>query len=240
VAQKYTRKQLRKPDEFISISMRLWDVVRRHASRVLAMMAVAVLIIGGVWTWSYFADAKASKATGTLSRAFDIYNQTIFPTVDKLPPSEDGIPRFRTREGKLKAADKEFSKALDEAGGKLGAMTLLMRASVRYDQGRYDKALKDYQDFLSKSDDESYRYMAQEGIAYCYEGSKALDKALSHFRKLPRNGERKWAAIYHEARILAKQGKKKDAAKLWRQVIGKASDKTLVNRASDHLAQLEG
>ena len=240
MVKKYTRKQLRKPDEFISISMRLWAAVRRHASRVLAMIVVAILIIGGVWTWSYFADAKASKATGTLSRAFDIYNQTIFPTVDKLPPTDDGIPRFRTRKGKLEAADKEFSKALDEAGGKLEAMTLLMRASVRYDQRRYAEALKDYQDFLSKNDDESYRYLAQEGIAYCHEGRKSLDKALSNFRKLPRDGERKWAAIYHEARILAKQGKKKDAAKLLRQVIDKALDKTLVNRASDHLAQLEG
>lgn len=240
MVKKYTRKQLRKPDEFISISMRLWEVVRRHASRVVAMFVVAVLITGGVWTWSYFAEAKAAKATGTLSRAFDIYNQTVFPTVDKLPPAEDGIPRFRTRDGKLKAADKEFSKALDEAGGKLGAMTLLMRASVRFDQRRYKEALKDYQDFLSKSDDKGYRYLAQEGIAYCHEGQKALDKALSHFRKLPRDGERKWAALYHEARILAKQGKKKDAAKLLRQVIDKALDKTLVNRASDHLAQLEG
>lgn len=203
------------------------------------MLVVAVLIVGGVWIWSYFANDRAITSTGVLSRSFEIYNQTVIPTSDKLPPAEDGIPRFKTKESKLKAADKEFSKTMEASGGSLESLALLMRAGVRFDQKRYDDAIKDYQQFLKQSDDTRFRYMAQEGLAYCYEARKSLDQALAEFRKLPRDGEKKWAAIYQEARILAKQGKKKEAAKLLRQVIDKAPEKTLVNRASDHLAQLE-
>jgi predicted negative regulator of RcsB-dependent stress response len=239
VAKKYTRKQLKKPDEFISFSMRAWDRLRRHASRVIVMVIVAVLITGGVWTWSYFANKRAAKATGILTHAFDIYNQTVVPMAGDLPPSDDGTPRFKTREAKLKAADKEFTKALDAAGGRLKLMTLLMRAGVRYEQGRYDDAAADYKQFLEDSDDHRFRFLAQEGLGYCYEAGKSLDKALEQFKKLPREGDRKWVSIYHEARILAKKGKKKEAAKLLQEVVDKASG-SLVERASDQLALLEG
>ena len=45
VKRKYTRKQLRQPDEFISFSMKVWEAIRNHASRVVVMGVVAILIM---------------------------------------------------------------------------------------------------------------------------------------------------------------------------------------------------
>ena len=49
--RKYTRKQLRQPDEFISISMKVWEAVSDNASRVIVALLVAMVIVAGVWTW---------------------------------------------------------------------------------------------------------------------------------------------------------------------------------------------
>lgn len=237
--RKYTRKQLRQPDEFISMSMKVWEVVRKHAPRVIVTIVVAVLVIAGVWTWSYFADARASKATGVMSRAFEIYNQTVFPMESKLPPSEDGLPRFKTERAKLEASEKEFTKAIDSSSGALKTLAVLMRAGVRYELGRYGKALEDYQTYVKTGDQQELKFNAMEGIGYCLEGEKQLDKALAAFRELPRDGENKWLASYHEARILAKKGQKKEAKELLQKVVDKAKSKLLQSRAGDQLALIE-
>jgi tetratricopeptide (TPR) repeat protein len=235
--RKYTRKQLRQPDEFISFSMKAWGVVRDNAVRVIVMLVVAALIVAGVWTWTYFSDARAAKATGVLSKAFEIYNQTVVP-MEALPPSEDGIPRFKTHKAKLEAAEKEFTQAVERSSGTLKGLALLMRAGVRYELGRYDKALEDYNQYLGHSGNKAFRFNAQEGVGYCHEARKEWDKALAAFRKLGGEGEQKWVAVYHEGRVLGRKGQKKEAADLLRQVISKAASKALQERAGDQLAQI--
>jgi tetratricopeptide (TPR) repeat protein len=221
------------------MSMKIWEVVRKHAPRVIVTVVVAVLIVVGVWTWSHFADARASKSTGVLSRAFEIYNQTVFPMETKLPPSEDGIPRFKTHKAKLEASEKEFTKAIESSSGSLKAIAVLMRAGVRFELGLFDKALEDYREYEKTGQQEDLKFNAMEGIGYCHEGKKEWDKALAAFRGLPRDGERKWLATYHEGRILAKKGNKKEAMELLKKVVEKATSKLLQDRASDQLALIE-
>lgn len=237
--RKYTRKQLRKPDEFISFWSKVFETVRENAPRVIVSVLVAILIVAGVWTWSYFASARAAKTTGAFAKAFDIYNQTVFPMETKLPPSEDGIPRFKTNKAKLEASDKEFTKVLGQAGGGLKPVASLMRAGVRYELGRYTEAIKDYKAFLASGSQPQLKYNAREGIAYCYEGLKQWDKALAAVRELPRDGEKKWRAMYHEGRLLAKKGQKKDAVKVLKKVVEGAKAEFLKERAGDQLTLIE-
>ena len=211
--RKYTRKQLRQPDEFISFWSRVVELARENAPRLFITLAVAILIVAGVWVWSHFADKGALKTTASMSRAFEIYNQTVFPMETKLPPSDDGLPRFKTHRAKLEASEKAFSKSIESASGSLKHLSQLMRAGVRYKLDKYDKAIKDYKAYLAAGDNQQLRYNAGEGIGYCYEGRKQWDKALKAYRKLPREGERKWLVLYHEGRVLVLKGQKKAAAK---------------------------
>jgi tetratricopeptide (TPR) repeat protein len=238
---KYTRKQLRKPDEFISLWMRVWDVIRENGPKVIVMVVVAVLIIAGVWTYSYFAEARAAKATAKLSRGIEIYNQTIIPMETEVPEApEDDIPRFKSRKAKLEAAEEAFGKAMKSAGGNLADVALLMRASVRYDEGRYKEAIEDYRKYLGSTENARLRQTAVEGMGYAYEAMKDYDNALQFFRKLATTGkDGKSLANYHEARILAKQGNKDKAAELLQQIIEKSESQSLQDRASDQLAQIE-
>lgn len=237
--RKYTRKQLRQPDEFISFWSRVVEVARDNAPRVVVTILVAILIVAGVWTWSYFSDARAARATEGFTKAFEIYNQAVFPMETKLPPTEDGIPRFKTHEAKLTAAEKEFSRAVQTSSGELKLVAQLMRASTRYGLGKHDEAIADYKAYLAGGDVEQLRYSAREGIGYCYEAKKQWDKALETFRKLPRDGELKWQALYHEGRVLAAKGQKQEAIKVLKEVVEKSKSSAIQGRAGDQLALIE-
>ena len=237
--RKYTRKQLKRPDEFLTLSMRIWAYAKEHLPYVLLSVGVAAVLVAGVWTWDYFSTRRGEQSTAQITRATDIYTQTIVPMESKVPPTdEDGVPRFKTRADKLKAAEEEYSKVVN-GGGSIAVAARGMRAGVRYDAGKYQEAAEDYQKVLGSTDDSRIRSVALEGLGYCHEALRDYDKALQQFRLLPHDGDRKYLALYHEARVLAKKGAVKEAVELYKQIISKGSPASLVDRASDRLALLE-
>lgn len=241
MAIKYTRKQLKQPDEFITFSMRVMALVKDHARQVAVMAGVAAVLIAAVWAWSYYADAKGQESTTKLTRAMDIYDQPIVELeADKLKDEgPDAIPRFKDVGAKLKAATEAFGEAAKGGAGDLPHIALLLRAGVNFDRGQYAEAMTDYQAFLKKADDPRLRELAIEGLAYSYEATKALDKALEQFRKLPKEGDGKLKALYQEARILSLQGKKKEAVDLLNKVIADGAGSPYAEQASSRLALLE-
>jgi tetratricopeptide (TPR) repeat protein len=239
VTRKYTRKQLKRPDEFVTLSMQIWTYAREHTPFVLLSLGVAAVLVAGVWTWDFFSTRGGEKTTAQLTRATDIYNQTIIPMETKLPQTdEDGVPRFKTRAEKLKAAEEEYTKAVG-SGGTIALAARGMRAGVRYDAGKFQEAAEDYAKVLAGTDDPRLRSVALEGLGYCYEAMKNFDKAIQQFRLLPRDGDRKYLALYHEARVLAKKGAVKEAREIYKQIVEKGTPASLVDRASDRLALLE-
>jgi hypothetical protein len=238
VAKRYTRKQLKRPDEFVSFSMKVWSFVQSRAPAVLVTLGVAAVIVAGVWVWSYYSDRTATKSTDLYTRAADIYNQTVVPTADKTPREEDDIPRFSSRAAKLKAADEELG-AMVARGGSLRQEAQAMRAAVRYDAGRYRDALADYEKVLSQVSGPVLRVRVLEDMGYCHEGLQEWDKALGFFRQIPREGEGRFLGPYHEARILAKKKQVKEAVRIFQEIVAQAGSSPVQERASDQLALLE-
>ena len=239
--KKYTRKQLKQPDEFISLSNKVWNWVSEHASRVLAMLVVIVLVIAAASIWRYYSEKKEKSSTTLLSRAIEIRNQTVIPSSVKLPPSPDGIPRFSSQAAKLQAAEKTYSELLKKQPGSGAAqLALLLRAGVRYDQSKYGEAAKDYKAYLAAApDDRLFKKAALEGLIYCYEARKMWSEALETVAKLPKDGDDQYESLFQEARILAEKGDKKGAAERFRRIVNKAGSRALVDRAGQRLAMIE-
>ncbi len=243
--RKYTRKQLKKPDDFISFSHKTWTWITAHTTQVIMMLAVAGVIIAGASVWTYFSESRAKDATRLLSRGIEIYEQPVIPSLDELPKEDDGIPRFPTRPEKLKAAEKAYSDVLAEHGSHpVGAVALLMRAGVRYELGKYDGAIKDYQKYLETEQHHGttyFRTTALEGLTYAFEGRKMWDHALKTVAKMPKDGEGRFTILYHEARITKAKGDMKGARKRYKEIVEKAKPNSPVNKqAGQHLALLEG
>ena len=125
----------------------------------------------------------------------------------------------------------------------VGDLAVLMRAGIYFDQGKYDKAIGDYQSFLEDCDQAELRRTATEALAYAYEGLKQWDEALKTFERLAdadADEDRQALVRYHKARLLGKQGKTDDAIKELEEIIKSAKSPALIERAGQQLAALSG
>ncbi|MCK5797533.1 MAG: tetratricopeptide repeat protein, partial [Deltaproteobacteria bacterium] len=220
--RKYSRKELQQPDEFIVASTHAWEWTSTHVKGVVIMVAAALVVFVAVSLLRGRAEAQEKEATDLLDRAIEIQNQTVIPGAEKLPKSEDGMPRFSTQKAKLAAAIKEYDKLLAAYGDAgVGHLALLLRAGACFDAGQYDEAIKSYQAFLTKTGTDQGRFhtLAIEGLAYSYEAQKAWGKALSALGKLEKKGQARYAVIFQEARILAAKGDTAGAIQRYKEIV---------------------
>lgn len=238
--RKYTRKQLKQPDEFITFSMRVWSYVQAHVNQALVMVAVALVVVAGVWIFQHFAESRAREVTTTLTHAVNIYNKPVVKLEAAQPQDEDGVPSFKTKGKKLEASIKELTKVVaGKSSGQLPLLATLVRAGAHFDNGQHTEAIKDYDKVLAAKPAAGLKFIALEGLIYSYEATKQLDKAMQRVKGLPRDGDLQYDAMYHEGRVLALMGKKVQAAKMFQQILDKASDTELAERAGKRLALLE-
>jgi predicted negative regulator of RcsB-dependent stress response len=246
VAKRYTRKELKKEDEFVSFWHRLYEQMQGSFRAIAIGLVSAALVIVGSSAWSHHSQRVQSDASATLSRAMKMYTTDLVPDDEagKKAQAEDDIPRFKTADERRKATLAELDQVLSKFGGTGAAREAeLVRASVIYDGEQYEEAIKAYGDFLAKTDsDNRLRFLAREGRGYAYEATGKLDLALDEFRKLETEasdiyGDR---AQYHQGRILEKKGDKAGAEKMYKAVLEKTPATSLREEISNRLAGLEG
>jgi tetratricopeptide (TPR) repeat protein len=245
VARKYTRKQLKQPDEFITLSHKVWVWVRGHATRVAAMLVTTIVIVAAVWTWSYLQRRARERATIEIIDGFETYERSVIAdddsTQESTGGSDDKAP-FESKEAKLDATIAQFSKVIAERGpdSDLGEVTLVVRGSAYLERGKLDEAIADYQNYLKSATEDGQLYrLAVEGLIYAFEAKKAWDDALQAVKRLPREGEQQFEALYHEARLLAGKGDTKGAIERYQRIAKDAESQELGKRAKRWLAALE-
>ena len=257
----YTRKQLKQPDEFIAFSQRAWTFARENRIAVIVGSAVTLLVVAGSSFWVSYSEDKAAAATLALTEGIERYNRIVLEAPaepsdnnssnDKGTNSPEGEgdkadadAPYATNQERLAAAEKSFSETVDEYGKSgVGEISVLLRAGVRFDQGKYDDAISDYQLFLDQSDHPGLRRMAAAGLAYSYEASERWEEAKSAFRKLGqlegKDDQGDQLVNYHVARLLAKQGKADEAIEQLRKIADDAKSIQLQEKANQQLAVLE-
>jgi tetratricopeptide (TPR) repeat protein len=253
VAKRYSRKELRRPDEFVTF----WSRVGRwfaERARALALGAAALaVVVGGIWGYSTFAEGRTERASQRLSTIVRTYHAPLkteapagaaageTPVPPQVPDDED-VPRFKTEQERREALLKELETfQRDYGGSRVAREAELTRAGVFYDLGRYDEAAQVYTRLLAQSGaDERVRLLAREGRGLALEAKGNFDAALQDFRKLqteaPFYQDR---ALYGEARLLERKGDRAGAVKLYRQILEKSPATPLRDEINNRLAALE-
>jgi predicted negative regulator of RcsB-dependent stress response len=244
VAKRYTRKELKKQDEFVTFWHHVYEWMRGSTQPILIGLVVAAVVILGSSLWSSHAQKSQAEATRMLSQAMRIYSTdlTADEEMAKKLTSEDGVPRFKTAEERRKATLEELGQVLSKYGGTGAAReAVLVRAGVLFDGGLYDEAITAYGDFLANTDsDNRMRMLAREGRGYSFEAKGQLDPALDEYRKLETEAGDvyKDRAQYHQARIFEKKGDKSGAEHLYKAILEKNPQSSLRDDISNRLAAL--
>jgi len=176
--KKITKKQLKEPDEFITLTERVFIFIREHSGKVAGGGILFLILILAFIVFQIWDKKKEEEAAREFGVATGLY--------------ERGIAQ--AREGSIQG-DKDILAKFDEVITRFprtssGRFSFLYKGNVYLKRGEFDEAIKSYTAFLDKSGKERlYRYFAWEGLGHAYEGRKDYAKALEAYQKIVEVGE---------------------------------------------------
>jgi tetratricopeptide (TPR) repeat protein len=255
VAKHINRKELKRPDQFVSFWTHLSERLQRSLVDRKKPVLLGIGVLAGVVTATLILaelrEHTAVRSSQALARVERIAVADLAPA-DGAAPKDDGVPHFKTDKERLEAALNEVDGFLAaERHSPLRPEAQLQKAGFLLDLQRPDEAIPIYKELVSARLEPNLRFLADEGLGYAYEAKGDLDDALAAFTKLGADAGQKGAAgpgdagfyqdraLYHQARIAARKGNPTEAAKLYRQVLEKSPQSGLRDEISNRLAVLE-
>ena len=176
--KKITKRQLKEPDEFITLTEKAIHFTSHHGKSIVAggiFILVLILVIVFFRVGERKKEEEAAKAYGTAS---EMYERGVAQAQEaSAQDTKEVLERFNEIVTK-------FPKT------SFGKLSLIYQGNICLRQGAYDEAIKAYSTFLEKAGKERlYRYFAWEGLGHAYEEKKDYGKALEAFQKILEFGE---------------------------------------------------
>jgi len=218
---KITKKKLKEPDEFITVTQRTLQFVRAHLRKIGAAGLIIAVIVLSVLFFRMWEEKKEAEASQKLNAAMEVYQKVS-------SPYREGSPlEYKNALGGFEELIKQFPKT------SAGKLSLIFKGNIHFKVGEFDEAIKAYQAFLEKGGKERlYRLFALEGLGYACEGKKDYEKAIDAYRQIIATGETFQLGDAHLSlgRCYEKLGKNKEAVESYRAYL-KTTPKSEMNNA---------
>ncbi|MFZ5891252.1 MAG: YfgM family protein [Myxococcota bacterium] len=198
---------------------------------------VLTVVVGGIGyqIYNYRHTRSVAKAADELERGVRAEQARIGESSDPGPDQYTGLsdtrPSYANDEARLRAAEAEYRKVINEGSATTSALASLGLAGILFDQGKFKDAQAAYEKVksspLAKIDPDA-RGRALEGIGLSLEASGQVDAALAAFRELENADIPGFTPLgqYHQARLLAQKGQRADAKTLLEKALKKLSEKS--------------
>ena len=176
--KKITKKKLREPDEFITLTERTINFISLHGKSIAAGGVLFLVIILVIFLFQMGERKKEEEAARAFGAASEMYERGIAQAREG--PAQD----YKEVLVKFSEIVAKFPRT------SFGKLSLIYEGNIYLKQGEYDEAAKTYSTFLEKAGKERlYRYFAWDGLGHAYEGKKDYGKALEAYQKILEGGE---------------------------------------------------
>lgn len=227
---KYTRKDLKSPDEFISTLGRATLWAKENRIMVVAAVAVAVLALGGIFgTRAYFQwqETKASRDLWPLLNQAREYLQG---------PADADTEKPVLLEQSLTAQVKKHP------GTRAAFFAKYYLGSIAYRRKDYDRSAAEFRSAMASGKEKRtvMDFLLREGLAQALEAkgdTEGAEKAYAEAASFAK-GELRTQAWMGQARLLELQGRRDEAAAIFRKIIAENPDtpfKDLIEIKLSHL-----
>ncbi len=222
---KLTRKQIKRPDEFLTFSEKVWNWADEHIWTIVGVIAVIVVGLFALRLVGSWYEISQDAPRRTLAQAEDVFNASVGEGQDQLSMAMMGNqkPEYNTHKEKYSKAIESFQKVVSTHPDTTEARLANLYLGVSYEQlGNYQKALDHYSKFLetpAADKNEVLRDSARMGIARTNFEKKDYQRSLNYLEKLAKeNSSYKNDAILLMARCYHQQGKKDKVAEVLDQI----------------------
>ncbi|MBI2893508.1 MAG: tetratricopeptide repeat protein [Deltaproteobacteria bacterium] len=214
-------KDVAKPDEFVSTSMRAIAWLETRRTKVLAALGVLVALGVAYTVWADQRKSAAADAGRLLATALEAETAEVIaepPQADE--DGEEPPLTFRSEKQRAQTVIRRYKRLLARVdSGNLAAHAHMGLAGAYLELGKLQDAQREYQRVLESGSEPLAPY-AIEGIAYVLEARGKLGEARARYDELRllQEGAYRNLAAYHLARIDMAQGKKPEALELLKNV----------------------
>ena len=165
------KRDLERPDEFISTTSRLLNAFNTHWKSISAGLGAVVVVLVGILIYGYFSQKADQKALLLLNQALNRYTAE----VNAQDPA-----------AALEAVKTDFETLLADYGDRqAGALAQILYAQMQFRAGRAEAAAAQYEDVLRRFPEDTYGYAAAwSGLGYARAATGEYDQAIAAFSEI--------------------------------------------------------
>ena len=194
-AQKQSRKKLLKePDEFYTLSARLFSYALEHKFQLLGALGGVILIVLIITGSRFYLHRQTQSAFTSLQTAWAAY--------ESQKDSSDPVQAYPK-------VQQDFVQIIQNYSGRAGGkFARLVYANISLEAGDVDTAIENYEAALNDFDDPLLRALILQNLGYAYEKKKDYEAAAEYFEKMIGDDSSALSndALFHLGRIYAKLG----------------------------------
>jgi len=227
---KYSRKDLKGPDEFLSAFGRVIEAAKEHQSKVLAGALAVLLVLGGVLGAQAYYRWEENKATRDLwphlNRAREFLQAPTSADAEKLATLEQFLTAHVNVHPKSTAA----------------VYARYYLGNIAFIKGNYGLSEAHFRTAIQASKlGESMPFLLREGLAQALEAKGDFAAATDAYRDAASasGGELRTLAQIGQARTMESAGRKAEALALYRQILTDTTDAGTKEFIEIKLAQAE-
>ncbi len=225
--KKIPRKQLLKePDEFLTVSRRMFLYVMEHQNQVAGAIGGLLAIMAVIAGIRYFSSQSENRAYARLGQTMEKYETAIKDNAKE--------PKKVYTE-----VQGEFQKFLDEYPGSGAAkFAKAAYADICYAAGESDKAIALYGEASAAFSDPSLKNIVLSGLGYAYEQKKEYSAAVAYFEQITRgeNAMMKDEAYFNLGRLYQQLGDKEKSRDAYKKLISDYADSMYIEVAKERVS----
>ncbi len=204
---KVRKKDTEKAEEILSVTQRVLEWGRRHATVLLGAVAGLLCVLVLSWAVGAYSDMKERRAQRELA---GVLRETDALDLKDTAALQEHLTRLQ-------------SVAEKHQGTSAAAAAAVTMTRLLFEKGRYEEALQ-WSERAAKSfsKDAAVELLLAYGRLMCLEALGRVDEALAGWAALADKAEGglKREALWHQARLAAAKGDREKAGQLYEAALG--------------------
>jgi tetratricopeptide (TPR) repeat protein len=228
--KKITKKKLKEPDEFISLTEQIYLFITHHSKVIMTGGIAALIVLLVLFVYYRWERRNEEEAYQNFRFAVEIYQM-----IDS-QNKETSVSEYKDVLEKFNKIITRFSRTPS------GKFSLLYKGNILLRLGEFEEATKSYQAFLKRAGNEKlYKLFAWEGLGYSYEGRRDYEKAIQAYRKITEEGKNLELsnAYLNMGRCYEKLGKNKEALENYKAFLEESPKSMMANVVLRKISILE-
>ena len=226
--KKITEKELKQPDQFHSIAMKVFQYISEERQKVYVASGIVGLIVLVLVVWGIYTLSYEQKANLMYSSAYNSYTLA--------GDSEDEKQAYQ---GAMKIYEDLIARYPRSDAARLAFYNT---GNLYFTLDEIDMSIEAYRNFLKESKKfNMLTSLAYYGLGYCFEAKKEFEKALESFENSNKNIEGLHFISMNYAnigRIYEKKGDVKKALDFYKKALEQTPDPLIEALVKNKVANL--